>query len=164
METKYPKIYRKAIKGAVGGRMLNNKGQEEEFLLEGDPAKADLAQIILEINNVDAEKFFVKNNKPALVNGYLIEITDGVELSFDETNAVSDGYLKDLLKLPYAKMKKRAEAFTSPVPVSRLLTFAVENNKPIRTIEFLRIVLAKLEDKSAPNVAEIDGVKTSTIG
>jgi hypothetical protein len=164
METKYPKTYRKAIKGAVGGRVLNIRGQEEDFLLVGDPAKADPTQIILEIANAEAEKFFIKNNKPALVNGYLIEITGGVEMSFDETNAVSDGYLKDLLKQPYAKMKKRVEVFTSPVPVDRLLTFAVQDNKPIRTIEFLKAALAKLDNKSVPNIAEIDGVKTSSIG
>jgi len=164
METKFPKIYRKAIKGAVGGRMLTDRGKEEEFLLVGDPAKADPTRITVEVPNAECEKFFIRNNKPALVNGYLIEITDGGEVSFDETNAVSDGYLKDLLKLPYTKMKKRVEEFTSPVPVNRLLTFALEDNKPFKTVEFLKVSLAKLQGKFAPSVAESDNVKVKTIG
>lgn len=164
MEDIYPKVYKKAIKGTVGGRVLNVRGQEEDFLLRGDPSKSDLTQISVEILDAEADKFFVKNNKPALVNGFLIEIEDGVDTSFDDTNAVTDGYLKDLLKLPYTKLVKRVSEFTSPVPVSRLLTFALEGDKPVKTVEALNISLSKLDGKTVSDSTESGSVTVNTIG
>ncbi|MFA7101449.1 MAG: hypothetical protein WC196_06975, partial [Bacilli bacterium] len=120
MEEKYPKVFKKAIKGSVGGRYINSRGEYDEFLLMGDPATAEIEKVTVEVYDKEAEKYFIKNNKAAVVNGYLIEITEGYEMTLDEINAVSDGYLKDLLKQPFMRMKKRVEEFTSPVPVSRL--------------------------------------------
>lgn len=159
-DKKYPKIFKKAIKGSVGGRFINSRGDLDEFLLKGDPQTKDIEQISVEIHDAEAEKYFIKNNKPAIVNGYLIEITEGYEMTLDETNAVSDGYLRDLLKQPFMKMKKRVEEFTSLVPVDRLLAFALGENKPIKTIEFLKASISKLNNVTKlPNVAEIGGVK-----
>jgi len=162
----YPKFWKKAIKGSVGGRTLNKKGDPEEFLLKGDPTnpKADVDAMVLEIKDAEAEKYFKKNNKPAIIQGYLIEVTDHT-LSLDETNAVSDGYLHDLLKKPLSRMKVRVNQFTSPIPVARLLEMAREANKPIGTIDYLSGVIKKLEGTSY-NVssAEISGVKLKTIG
>ena len=114
-DKKYPRIFKKAIKGSVGGTFINTRGEVEEFLLKGDPNTKDVEQVIVEIHDVEAEKFFIKNNKAAIRQGYLVEITEGFEMTLDETNAVSDGFLKDLLKQPFMKMKKRAEEFTSPI-------------------------------------------------
>lgn len=161
----YPKYWRKAIKGSVGGRKLNKKGDQEEFLLKGNPtnSKADLDAMTVEINDEEAEKFFKKNNKSAIVKGYLIEVSEH-SLSLDETNAVGDGYLRDLLKKPLSKMKPRVEKFTSPIPVSRLLEIAQEENKPIKTIEYLKGVISKLEgSQSGVNSAEIGGVQVKTV-
>jgi hypothetical protein len=161
MEVKYPRIFKKAIKGAVGGVLLNNRGNEEEFILKGDPATTDLDKITVEIPSEEAYKYFVKNNKSTVVNGFLIEITEGYELSLDEINAVTDGFLKDLLKQSFPAMKKRVEAFTSSVPVARLLHFAEDANKPYKTVEFLKEALAKFNTTKTPNVAEISGIKVS---
>ena len=159
-EKTYPRIFKKAIKGSVGGRFINSRGDLDEFLLKGDPQTMDIEQISVEIHDAEAEKYFIKNNKSAIVNGYLVEITEGFEMTLDETNAVSDGFLRDLLKQPFMKMKKRVEEFTSPVPVDRLLAFALGENKPFKTIEFLKVSLSKLNEISRlPNVAEIGGVK-----
>jgi len=159
-DKKYPRIFKKAIKGSVGGTFINTRGEVEEFLLKGDPNTKDVEQITVEVQDAEAEKFFIKNNKIAIVNGYLVEVTEGYEMTLDEVNAVSDGFLKDLLRSPYAKMKKRVEEFTSPVPVDRLLTFALEANKPFKTIEFLKASLNKFNERGGvPNVAEIGGVK-----
>lgn len=160
-EKEYPRIFKKAIKGSVGGMFINSRGEVEEFLLKGDPQTKDIEQITVEIHDAEAEKYFIKHNKPAIVNGYLVEITDGYEMTLDEVNAVADGYLKDLLRQPFMKMKKRVEEFTSPVPVDRLLTFALEANKPFKTIEFLKASLNKFKTVGFPNIAEMDGVKTT---
>jgi len=57
-------------------------------------------------------------------------------------------------------MKKRVEEFTSPVPVDRLLAFALEADKPFKTVEFLKASLNKFNVRGGvPNVAEIGGVK-----
>jgi hypothetical protein len=85
-------------------------------------------------------------------------------MKLDEVNAVSDGFLKDLLKQPYMKMKKRVEEFTSPVPVDRLLTFARNENKPVKTIEFLQSVLAKFSVKSSSNTAQFNDIKVGSVG
>ncbi len=159
MEKKYPRVFKKAIKGSVGGRYINSRGEYEEFLLQGDPNTPDVEKVTLEIYNQEAEKYFIKNNKAAIVKGYLVEITEGYEMTLDEINAVSDGFLKDLLKQPYMKMKKRVEAFTSPVPVERLLAIAKAENKPIKTVEFLQATLIKFNDKPLPNIAQLDNVK-----
>ena len=164
MEENYPKVYKKAIKGTVGGLVLNARGQEEDFLLKGDPAKSDLTQISVEILDAESDKFFVKHNKPALVNGFLIEIEDGVDASFDETNAVTDGYLKDLLKLPFTKLVKKLSDFTSPVPISRLLTFAIEGDKPVKTVEVIKTHLSKLDSKAVADSTGDGSVTVSTIG
>ena len=161
----YPKYWKKAIKGSVGGRKLNKKGDPEEFLLKGDPTdpKSDKDAMTLELENAEAEKYFKKNNKSAIVQGYLIEISEHT-LSLDESNAVSDGYLRDLLKNPFSKMKVRVDKFTSPVPVLRLLEIAREENKPIKTIEYLSGVAKKLESATVGVVsAEIGDVKVKTI-
>ena len=160
----YPKFWRKAIKGVVGGRVLNKKGDEAEFLLKGNPGDpdADLDAMVVEIYDEEADKYFKKRNKQAVKQGYLIEIADHT-ISLDESNAVSDGYLKDLLKKPLSKMKPRVDKFTSSVPVYRLLELAEVDNKPIKTIEYLRNVFSKLEDsRFIPQKADIDGVKVTT--
>jgi len=159
MDEKYPKVFKKAIKGSVGGRYINSRGEYDEFLLMGDPATADIEKFTVEVYNKEAEKYFIKNNKSAIVNGYIIEITEGYEMTLDEINAVSDGYLKDLLKQPFMRMKKRVEEFTSPVPVSRLLTFAKTENKPVKTVEFLQEALRKFDSKPIPSVTQIGDVK-----
>ena len=160
MEKKYPRIFKKAIKGSVGGVFINTRGEIEEFLLVGDPNTKDIEKIVVEIHDVEAEKYFIRHNKATIVNGYLVEITEGYEMTLDEVNAVSDGYLKDLLKQPFMKMKKRVEEFTSPVPVDRLYAFAQAANKPFKTIEFLKEALDKFNERGRiPNVAEIGGVK-----
>lgn len=162
MET-YPKYWRKAIKGSVGGRTLNKKGDPTEFLLKGDPSNpdADLDAMAVEIYDEDGENFFKRSNKAAIKNGYLIEISD-YTLTLDEINAVSDGYLKDLLKKPLSKMRNRVLEFTSVVPVARLLEFAETENKPLKTIEFLRAVVERLEGKSNIVGAEMGDVKVQT--
>ena len=165
MEDEYPKFWRKAIKGSVGGRMLNKKGDPEEFLLKGDPSdpSSNADDMTVEILDVDAEKYFKKRNKAAIVQGYLVEISDHT-ISLDETNAVSDGYLKDLLKKPLSRMKTRVSKFTSPVPVIRLLELAQQENKPIRTIEYLKGVITQLEGTSTtPSSADIGGVQVKTV-
>jgi len=158
-DKKYPRIFRKAIRGAVGGTFINTRGDIEEFLLKGDPHTKDVERVVVEVHDAEAEKYFIKHNKPAIVKGYLVEISEGYEMTLDEVNAVSDGFLKDLLKQPFMKMKKRVIEFTSPVPVDRLLTFALESNKPFKTIEFLKATLSSFTKRTLPNVAEIGGVK-----
>ncbi len=145
----YPVVYRKAIKGSVGGAILLKRGEgyvESEYLLRGDPATTDPDSLTIEIPDEVCEKFFIKHNKPAIQNGYLIEVSD-YSLSLNSANAVSDGYMKDLLKEPFTKFKKRVLEFTSIVPVTRLLDMATETNQPVKTIEFLKETIAKLESK-----------------
>jgi len=151
----YPIYYKKAIKGSVGGRTLDKKGDMVEFLLKGDPMSDD-EDVIVEINDADAEKFFEKTNKTAIAQGYIIRI-DEHTLTLDESNAVSDGYLKDLLKQPFMQMKKRVEEFTSPIPVNRLLEFASQENKPVKTVEYIKSAISKLEGGDAKHIGINDG-------
>lgn len=153
----YPKFWKKAIKGSVGGRVLNKKGDEIEFLLKGDPNDPE-NDAAVEIFDEDGEKHFKRANKSAIKNGYLLEISDNPVL-LDSTNAVSDGYLKDLLKQPFFKMKKEVANFTSQVPVARLLEIAMEENRPVKTIEFLQETLDGLQKSTEPmGGASIDNV------
>lgn len=161
----FPKFWKKAIKGCVGGRVLNKRGDEDEFLLKGDPndPKADTDSMVVEIFDEEAEKYFKRTNKATIVNGYLIEIGEHT-MELDEINAVSDGFLRDLLKKPLSKMRPRVDKFTSPVPVSRLLELAQSENKPIKTIDYLKEVITKLEaPNTAKNKADIDGVQVGSI-
>lgn len=139
----YPKFFRKVVKGGVFGVYINSRGNEDEFALKGDPNIVDKEDITLEITDEESEKYFQRQNKGMLVKGYLVEVTDG-EIELDETNSVSDGFLKDLLKEPNNKVKKRALEFTSSIPVNRLLVFAEEQDKPIKLIEFIRNRLGEL--------------------
>lgn len=143
----YPKIYKKSIKGVVGGRNLVKRGGayvEETFVLKGDPATAELDKITVEIEDELSEKYFVKNNKKTIANGYLIE-TDESGGFVDRTNSASDGQLKDMLKEPFAKLKIRLNDFTSPVPLQRLLDIAIKDNKPIKTIEMIKKAKENIE-------------------
>jgi hypothetical protein len=165
-ENTFPKFWKKAIKGNVGGRTLNKKGGETEFVLKGDPSdpSADKDNLTVEIFDADAEKYFKRYNKSAIRNGYIIAIGDHV-IELDESNAVGDGYLKDLLKQPFTKMKKRVDEFTSSIPVHRLLEFAETDNKPIKTVNYLRDVIKKLEGSGTkiPDTIQGGGVKVTTI-
>lgn len=161
----YPKFWKKAIKGSVGGRMLNKRGDQDEFLLKGDPTnpESDIDRMVVEIFDEDSEKYFKKVNKATIVNGYLVEIGEYVS-ELDEINAVTDGYLIDLLKKPFSKMKPRVDKFTSPVPLRRLLEFAERENKPIKTIEYLKQIINKLENPQKDyKKADIDGVQVGTV-
>jgi hypothetical protein len=159
----YPKFWRKAIKGVVGGRTINKRGEYEEFMLKGDPKEVPEDMVTVEIYDEEGEKYFKKTNRTAITNGYLIEVNSNT-LVVDEVNAVSDGQLKDLLKLPITQFKKKVELFTSPIPIARLLAFAVEENKPIRIITYLREALSGLDEGSS-NVTSVstDSVKVSTL-
>ena len=144
----YPRVFKKVIKGKVGGRHLTKRGGqyfEDEFLLKGDPKKTDMDEITVEIPDAEAEKYFLKHNKFSIINGYLVEITEGYEMELNEANSVSDGFLKELLKKPVPTIKKEIAKFTSPVPVSRLLEFAEEKDMSMKTIEFLK---ARFEELS----------------
>ncbi len=145
----YPKFFRKAIRGNVGGTKLNKRGDPEDFLLKGDPNSSltDQDDITLEINSEEDEKYLIKKNKSTIVKGYLVEVGD-YQLSLDTTNSVTDGYLKDLLKKPFGAMRKRVDAFTSPVPLYRLLEYAVKDNKPIKTVEYIKTKLHEVEGVS----------------
>jgi len=149
MEKTYPLLFKKAIKGNVGGRYLIKRGDgyvESEFLLQGDPAKVDQDEITIEIADEECEKYFIKYNKPTINNGYLVSASE-YTLTVDKTNSIGDGDLKDILKLPYQKMVKAVGQFTSEIPVNRLLQFAIEADKPLKTVEFLRNAVARLEKK-----------------
>jgi len=115
--------------------------------LKGDPTNpdADLDNMVVEIYNDDSEKFFVKKNKNALKNGYLVAIED-YKITLDAVNAVTDGDLKDMLKFPFAKMKKRISEFTSPVPVQRLLEMARAEDKSVKTISMIQDALNNLNE------------------
>ena len=143
----FPKFFKKAIKGNVGGLLLNKRGEVEEYLLKGDPTNpdADPDNMIVEIHNEDSEKFFIKSNKNALKNGYLVSINE-YKITLDAVNAVTDGDLKDILKFPFAKMKKRVSEFTSPVPVQRLLEMAKDEDKSVKTINMIQTALENLDD------------------
>jgi hypothetical protein len=166
MEKTYPRIFKKAVKCTVGGKMLLKRGGaylEDEFLLRGDPMSSPVDEISIEVADAEAEKYFIKHNKNAIVNGYLVEITEGYEMVLDEVNAVSDGFLKDLLKEPYAKLKKRIDKFTSPVPVTRLLDFALADDRPYKTVEMIKAKLAQFNTPATPKkTAEMGNVKVGT--
>jgi len=164
MNDVYPKVYKKAIKGAVGGVFLNKRGLTEEFLLKGDPNTADIERITVEIYDKESERFFMKYNKATVTNGFLIEIGGIVDIVVDGVNSVGDGYLRDLLKQPFTKMRKRCLEFTSSVPVHRLLAIAIETNKPIKTIEFLKKLANGLDERELPSTFTIDGAKVGGIG
>ena len=141
----FPKFFKKAIKGVVGGRYINSRGEPDEFILKGDPSTVDADGVTVEVHNEEAEKYFIKSNKTAIQKGFLVEISD-YTMTLDTINGVSDGYLKDLLKEPFTKIRNRVEQFTSPVPISRLLEIATKENKPVKTVSMIKEILAKFDD------------------
>jgi len=159
----YPIFYRKVVKGAVSGLCLTKRGDLDEYILKGDPnnSETDIDDITLEIFDEEGEKFFMKKNKGAIKNGYLMQLeTHNVEI--DETNAVSDGFLKDLLKQPYPKMKKSVGEFTSSTPIRRLLVLAEEDNKAIKTVTFIRKAAENLEEKERGDITGVTSVDDGT--
>lgn len=160
----FPKSYRKAIKGVVGGRKLSKDGREEEFVLPaGDPKSMDQDSITIQVNTKEEEEYLKKMNKPAFVKGILISVKD-YEMKLDVVNSVSDGELKDILKMPFRQMKKRVLDFTSTVPLSRLLEIARDVNKPIKTIQFIEDAMHELEEKPRENLnIRDDNIKVGTV-
>jgi hypothetical protein len=144
MENKYPKFFKKAIKGKVGGRFLNKKGDIEDFLLQGDPSST-IDTIFIEIYDEEAEKFFIKHNGKTITNGYLIAVSD-YSLSIDSTNSASDNSLIDILRLSVPKLKIKLSEFTSRVPVQRILDLAKSSNKPVKTITLIESRLKELNN------------------
>lgn len=161
----YPKYFRKAIKGVVGGKLMNKRGEIEEFVLrKGDPSAVDPDSITIEVPDEDAEKFFVKYNKPALQKGILVSVSD-YEIRIDPVNSVTDGDLKDIIKMPLKRMEKRVSEFTSPVPIGRLLDLVRAENKPIKTVEMIQNALQILEGSENMPISEItsDNIKVKSI-
>jgi len=145
-------IYKKAIKGKVSGVTIDRRGETVEFLLVGNPSNPndDVDEMVVELFSQEDEKWFKRRNKAALSEGYLIKI-EGEIPDIDTVNAVSDGELKDLLRGSYKTMEKKVNEFTSSIPIRRLLEFAVEANKPVKTIQFLTEKISALEgDSSMP--------------
>jgi hypothetical protein len=143
MEGVYPKFFKKAIKGKVGGVLLNSRNEKEEFLLYGDP-NSGADSTMIEIPNKEAEKFFLKYNSKTVENGYLIAISD-YSINVDTTNSISDGDLLDILKMSPLKLKTKLKDFTSIVPIKRILTFAKAGNKPVKTIGIIEERLKELD-------------------
>jgi len=163
MTNDFPKTYKKAIKGTVGGRYINSRDELSEFLLRGDPTDPkNFDDVVVEVTTAEADKYFKKENKSALLHGYIIEVSEGVELNLDKSNAVTDGELKDILKQPFTKMKNRVSLFTSSVPVERLLDLSKKENAPIKTVEYISSVLATFTSKPSSSINSGD-VKVSSM-
>jgi hypothetical protein len=143
----YPKFYKKAIRGNVSGRWLNPRGNEDEYLLKGDPSnpKDDIELQRIEILNAEAEKYFVRYNKEALIRGYLIPEGEPFE-DASSVNAISDAEILEILKLTTPKLKARMELLTSPIPIQRLLDAAKDNNKPYKVVETIQKKLDEIKE------------------
>ena len=100
----------------MGGRYINKRGEYDEFLLRGNPFSKDidLDEITIEVHDDDGLMYFKRSNKRLLSDGYIVEVATN-ELVIDDINSVSDGFLGDLLKEPYTKMKKRVFLLMLPI-------------------------------------------------
>jgi hypothetical protein len=145
------KTYKKAIRGKVAGRTINRKGDDAEFILVGDPRNPedDPDLMVIEVYTEDDDVLFRRYNKVAIDRGYLIE--EAHDFSYDSVNSVSDGQLKDMLKESknLVSLRKKVEKFTSDVPVRRLLEFAMEEDRTVKTIEYLKDKIIELSAKPA---------------
>jgi len=153
MEGKEPFArFRKVTMGRVGGLRLNPiRFTVEEFLLTGDSTdpKADPADFIVELWTEAEYRFFIRKNKRLIEKGSLVRTEKG-EIVIDTTNQISDEEIDEVLSKPFLALKHKLDKFTSPVPVRRLLSRAIELDKSTGFVDAIKARLVILDGYEAP--------------
>ncbi len=144
--------FKKAIVGKVAGLYLDPiRFIPMEFILKGDPSdpKADPFDVTIELWTKAEYNYFIRKNRDLIEKGTLIEI-EGEEIPIDTTNQISDEEIDEILMKPFFSLKNRLDAFTSPVPVRRILLRAKELDVTTGKFDYITSKLAELEGFEAP--------------
>jgi len=139
--------YIKTIRGKVAVKRISPmSGEEDIILLVGDidDPDADLSEAILPLYTNHDLKYFEQSNKRIIEMGLIVP-HNPEKAELDRVNAISDEELRKLVTGKYFTLKGKLNEFTTPVPVTRALRIAKEENRPIKTIETIEARLAELQ-------------------
>ncbi len=140
------KTYKKTIPAWVSVTVLNVfSDRPEKLTLKGDP----------KINNIDSyvplwsEKeflFFKRTNRNHIDNGRLVESTYPKEESIlKSVNNLSEEKIIELVNGPWMTLKNQVKKMDSEAAVYRIVTIAEQQERPEKTMKFLREALSRIQ-------------------
>ncbi len=144
--------YKKTILGRVMLKTLEPiRLIQEDIILSGDPEKND-EKCFYKAWSQSEEKYLRRNNAWHFEKGTIIPYTKDEEQR-DLVNQISDEEIESILRQPHFALKNAIDKFTSTVPVMRFLLAAERLNRPMRTIEYIKERLSRMEGAPTPNPA-----------
>lgn len=144
-EDKPLKVYKKGILGNVQIHVLDPFDQKPGVaILHGYPGDETTFVKLFSQKEV---AFFEARNKWHIENNYLIQVEGELPKASEEPNPnkMSDEEALSLVKGNYKTLESRVSEITSIATLSMLVQLAEEENRPAKTIEFLKSSLSKLQ-------------------
>jgi len=140
-------VYKKDIVGQVSVKYFDSlEGTFKERMLVGLPNDNKNENNFIELWSEAELIYFKRENKFHLENGYLVEFDVPRDRGIEQTvNNLSATELRDLVNAPFLKLKKTVEQMTSEAAVMRTLAMADEEERPAKTMEFLKERLSKIQ-------------------
>ena len=139
--------YIKGVKGIVHVNAIDTfNGTPTVLTLKGDPADktVDIDDITIFLWTQFEYDYFRRANKVLLAEGILAPYTKETVEAIS-VNEVSDEELETELKKKFFACRALLRKFTSPAPVLRMLHIAEDLNKPVGTINAIKVRLSELQ-------------------
>lgn len=143
------RVYRKAITGKVGVRVLNPfSGEPAELIIYGDPAKTPAAELEVSLWTPTEVRYFETYNRGLIQSGALVVVNKRSEISVNKANALDDDALRDLVTSPFLRLKKYLSEITSETTLQRALAIAEEENRSAKVLSLIKERLAEVQQVS----------------
>ena len=145
--------FKKTVLGMVYVRTIDPFTQQvDHILMKGNPDKNEEG-CFLEVWSVKEYQFVLKYNKQHFENGFLREVKrptqSKTELSeVGKANSLSDKELQEVLDSKWLKLTNTVNKMTSEAPVAQLLRMAKDQDKSVKTVQFLEAKLSELQQKA----------------
>jgi hypothetical protein len=140
------KTYKKVIPSWVAVTVLNVfNDRPERITLKGDPAVNDI-DCYVPLWSDKEYLFFKRQNRNHIADGRLIESTYPKEEDIPQSvNNLTEKETIELVNGPFMTLKRRIEKMDSEAAVYRVVQIAEQQERPEKTMNFLRESLSRLQ-------------------
>lgn len=142
------RTYKKEIMGKLHIVILNPFDLQsiEEVLLEGNPSNTNDKRQFIDLWTEEEIAFFEVKNETALTKGRLVIYNKEIPRTIEKTmDNLPEEELVELVNSPFIKLKNAVEQMTSEAALQRVLRVADQEDRPEKTMTFLRETLSKLQ-------------------
>lgn len=140
-------VYKKEILGKLSVKYLDPfEKVGKEKILQGLPNDNSNDGNFIELWSEEELIYFTRMNRLHLEQGYLVEFTVPRSTKIKQSvNNLSEQELRDLVSAPFLKLQKTVDKMTSEAALQRIVRVAEEEDRPVKTMEFLKEKLSKIQ-------------------